>query len=807
MARTRKPNQPADLPPELEVELKGLDAKTAELLCRPLAGDPQAAETIRTGLSLIRDIELAECHLAFGLLDELPPGPLRAWWLRAVYDLPGWTAPLGRTVSTCLSSKREGREVALELIKKSSAILRAMDRSTGRALLELTAELARAEPIAGLNLFLSAQELLGSIPPRHRAGVLKAGLKLIPSAGGTKAAVVLVRRAGQIIGQAGWIGFGRWFRAGLEQPPEAREAYYDLASPASLRALDAAAGGIGLVAAAEVLRLYGRAVTGRPVNVRPLSRKPEAMLISPLALGGRLDDTAYLPEREHGRRPLAVFRARLAVLLTAEVNRWDFLLSFDDPWLAADLWALAAEARAAKELAARRPGLAGALRELNRLRRKSQPAEGVLLHPALRAAALRLWGGRPRTEDAEVNRLARETAEALIGAPDLKAGIRTAYDLLTGPKGRSVHPFKEEREKPRFKFGKLDRELFEAQAGLSPDQSVRAATLHRKSGRGEFLASLSELSEKLRRGETEDDERRAGVFLYPEWDHRLQDHRPDWVRVVESAPWTEEDGPGEAYRPASLSPGLIHRVRRQFQRLRPKDLERLTRQLDGQEVDIQAAVEWAVDRLRGESAEEKVYLSRRLIRREVVCGLLIDLSGSTGERLNGIGPSILETAKDGVWLLAEALNSLGDDFGVFGFTGSGRHRVEFTILKDFNEYWSSRTRARLTTLTPGRQNRDGAAVRHAAQRLKSHPARRKILIFLSDGRPDDYDYSGEYAIMDTRAALLETRQAGIKTFCLTIDRRARDYIAQMMGSTGYCILDDVRRLPEFLPRLYRRLAG
>jgi len=787
------PLRPGSLPLELRRELEGLPPELARALLRPLAGDDKALEVVRAGLCLAASAETKECRRAFDLLGRLPAGSLRAWWLRAVFDLPGRAAPLGRALAAFLDNPA----AALEFIQKVSAVLRRLDQKTGQALLGLAAQLARREPAAALEVFLSAPDCLASLAEAERVYLLQRARRLDLSPG---AAAGLLASARPVLDQAGRTGLGRWLERGRDLAGPAREAFFRLDSPASLQALDRAAGGLSLEAARPVLELYGLALTGRSLLVRPLAESPEGLLISPLATGGLDGDKVFLPAREWGRDPLTAFRARLALVLSLRPADWDFLLSFGDPWLAADLWSLAQEGRSLGRLRRRLPGLAAGLKELRWVRRRRLERSRLALHPALRAAALRLWGGRPRL-DAETDRLARQVAAELMAGPDPAAAVRRAYELLAA----DVWFRTDEETEPKLKFGTIEkRRLFESGVGLKPGQADRVLTLSRSSDRQDWLASLDRLSHKLRQPEVT--EQSGQGCLYPEWDAELGAYRPDWVRVVESEVQAPA-GPPASAAATQIHPGLILQVRRQFQRLRPRGLERLGGQLDGQEVDLDAAVAWAVDRLRGAAPEDKVYLSRRLVRREVAALLLIDLSGSTAERLGRPGPSILDTARESLVVLAEALAALGDSFGLFGFSGAGRARVDFLILKDFHEPWPARTRARLALLRPGQQNRDGAAIRHAAARLMAWPARQRILILLSDGRPDDYDYSGPYACADTRLALREARQAGLRTFCLTIDAGARDYLEEMLGATGFCVLDDVRRLPLFLPQLYRRLAG
>ena len=105
----------------------------------------------------------------------------------------------------------------------------------------------------------------------------------------------------------------------------------------------------------------------------------------------------------------------------------------------------------------------------------------------------------------------------------------------------------------------------------------------------------------------------------------------------------------------------------------------------------------------------------------------------------------------------------------------------------------------------------GPAIRHSVKKLDDIDAKTKVLFLISDGRPQDRGYSREgvekeYAVHDTRKALLEGKQKGIIPFCLTVDKAGHDYLKTMMGDMGYEVLSDISMLPQRLPELYKRLT-
>ncbi|MBI5211922.1 MAG: hypothetical protein HY957_00925 [Nitrospirae bacterium] len=137
-----------------------------------------------------------------------------------------------------------------------------------------------------------------------------------------------------------------------------------------------------------------------------------------------------------------------------------------------------------------------------------------------------------------------------------------------------------------------------------------------------------------------------------------------------------------------------------------------------------------------------------------------------------------------------------------------RTRCDFYKIKGFHETYSEIIKNRIAGIMPKDYTRMGPAIRHSANILKSIEARTKLLIAISDGKPEDWDaYKGEYGIEDTRKALIETKEYGIHPFCVTIDREAQSYLPHMFGEVNYIFIDDVKKLPNKITDVYRRLTG
>jgi nitric oxide reductase NorD protein len=244
---------------------------------------------------------------------------------------------------------------------------------------------------------------------------------------------------------------------------------------------------------------------------------------------------------------------------------------------------------------------------------------------------------------------------------------------------------------------------------------------------------------------------------------------------------------------------LVKQLRRTFEGLR--DEERvLKRQVDGDGVDIDALVEALADARDGREMSDRLFTRRHRAERNIAAAFMVDMSGSTRGWIN-------DAEREALVLLSEALETLGDRYAIYGFSGMTRKRCELYVIKRFEDAYDEEVRGRIAAIEPQDYTRMGFAIRHLSGLLAAIDARTRILVTLSDGKPDDYsDYRGEYGIEDTRRALIEARRAGIHPFCITIDREGADYLPHMYGPVNYTVLDEVRLLPLKVADIYRRLT-
>lgn len=290
-------------------------------------------------------------------------------------------------------------------------------------------------------------------------------------------------------------------------------------------------------------------------------------------------------------------------------------------------------------------------------------------------------------------------------------------------------------------------------------------------------------------------------LTYPEWDYRSGAYLPDHCRViVGTASQTEE-----TWQPDAATWRRIHQVRRQFEAFRPRP-ETLRAQVDGVELDIEALVRARTDLAASGIGSDRIHLSTRRQAPDLSVALLADVSLSTDSWIDN--RRVLDIEKEALLVLAHGLAAGGGDHAIFTFTSRHRHWIRFDTVKEFDAPLDAAVTRRVAALKPGFYTRIGAAIRHAVVRLSQRPNRRRLLIVLTDGKPNDIDhYEGRYGIEDTRRAVQEARRAGTAVFGVTIDRAAQEYFPTLFGRGGYAIVGNAARLPAALPAIYRQLIA
>ena len=295
----------------------------------------------------------------------------------------------------------------------------------------------------------------------------------------------------------------------------------------------------------------------------------------------------------------------------------------------------------------------------------------------------------------------------------------------------------------------------------------------------------------------------GSVVRYPEWDTAIEDYRSHWCSVLERE---AEEGSSEfVEQTLAAQRGTIKVLRRYFEGLAPSKYRRLAGQIDGEDVDLDALVRRVADMRAGTDPSDHVYIRGERRERDVATAVLMDVSGSTSRQVSA-GRPVIDVEKEGLVLLCEALDAVGDQFALYGYSGEGRKRVDFIVIKDFDDPVSGRAARKLGGIVPLQQNRDGAAIRHATRKLLKRRAKTRLLVLINDGRPLDEGYKDDYSLEDTKMALREARMRGIEPFCITVDRDADQYVRRMYGDVRYIVIDRVEGLPEKLPKIYHRLT-
>jgi nitric oxide reductase NorD protein len=294
------------------------------------------------------------------------------------------------------------------------------------------------------------------------------------------------------------------------------------------------------------------------------------------------------------------------------------------------------------------------------------------------------------------------------------------------------------------------------------------------------------------------------ALAYPEWDYRLKAYRPRGVTVhclpaaAGAQAWV--DAALEAHR------GLLHDIRRRFELLRARRV-RVHRQLDGDDIDLEAWIEAQADYRAGLPLSQRLYRSERRVQRDMAVMLLVDVSGSTDSWVAG-NRRIIDVEREALLLVCVALEGLGQPYAVQAFSGETAQGVVLRTVKHFDEPYGPAVALRIAGLEPENYTRAGAAVRHATTLLMRQDARHRLLLMLSDGKPNDMDqYEGRYGVEDLRQAVTEAKLQGISPFCLTIDRQAANYLPLVFGAGQYALLPKPERLPTVLLDWLRRLVG
>ena len=295
-------------------------------------------------------------------------------------------------------------------------------------------------------------------------------------------------------------------------------------------------------------------------------------------------------------------------------------------------------------------------------------------------------------------------------------------------------------------------------------------------------------------------------FHYQEWDYQIQLHRPDWATVYERR--SPRGNPEDIHDILTEYRPVAHRIKQIIDLLTPQGVQRQRNMEDGDEIDLNAAVDAMISIRMGEQPNPRITMRNVLKTRDLAVVLLMDLSESTNETMSGSDKTVLQLTREAATLVSTAIDGIGDPFALHGFASDGRHDVQYYRFKDFAQGYDDEAKSRLAGMKGGLSTRMGAALRHAGHHLLKQQERRKLILLVTDGEPADIDETDpQHLRHDTKKAVEELYSTGVLTYCLTLDPNADTYVKRIFGENNYTIVDNVDRLPEKLPTLFASLTG
>jgi hypothetical protein len=291
---------------------------------------------------------------------------------------------------------------------------------------------------------------------------------------------------------------------------------------------------------------------------------------------------------------------------------------------------------------------------------------------------------------------------------------------------------------------------------------------------------------------------------YPEWDYHTSTFKPDWVSLYESIhPAGNAADIDDILQKHSALAKLLKQI---LDRLKPQQYVRVRYQEEGSELDLDVAIRSLIDYKCGAQPDPRINMSHKHDGRDIAVMILLDLSASLNDKPDGSEQTILQLSQEAVSLLAWTIEQLGDKYAIAGFHSDTRHNVRYYHLKGYSEKFDDTVKSRLAAMDAGFSTRMGGAIRHAAHYLEAQKADKKLMLILTDGEPSDIDVDDEqYLISDTKKAVDEIGAKGMHSYCITLDKKADDYIQDIFGNQ-YTVIDHVDRLPEKLPKLFMSLT-
>jgi len=660
--------------------------------------------------------------------------------------------------------------------------------------------------------------------------------------------------APQILGRLSIHDLQEWVEQGLEVTDEQKEkgnAFFSLQTGGSRKAVDGLVKGLELNDVHTILRPYAEALIGNKVPIKSSSlfykNLPGLARFFSVSDGINIFLPSQITVFDDEELNFQVYKLALTHEL-AHMQYGTFKLSlkdigrlsgFCDPALAFKIFEFLEDERVDYLMGEEYPGLARDRRNIieNYMERWAGKSQELSVFEALNFNLDAEGDGRSDADLClmsllkkaieEVTKPGESAADALTHACRLIKEFETSgqagsdkgrhfldrpffrgvidLELVTSAKEGVKRLVEEAVNRLKDKISGINTELVERAierideaSGVEPEEIL---------WRIEGLDERSDLIDSIRLAieEMESEKNIRRTVHYDEWNDSIDDYNKAWCRVREmDMPPTSraiyDDTIKENY-------GVVSQLRRHFGLLRPDRIQRFFREERGDDIDYSAAIESVIERYAGITPSDRVYIRREKNLRDVSVAFLADMSYSTSDELAS-GKRIIDVEREGLILMAEALESIGDQWAVYGFSTNRKDKVDFFVLRDFNMPYNDDVKMRFDGMKPMAQTRLGAVIRHASRLLQRQTSRIRILILLSDGRPYDIDYGdSKHALEDTRRALWEGRKKGLTFFCITVDKKSRSYLPYMYGKSNFVVINNIEALPLMLPLIYKRLTS
>jgi len=293
---------------------------------------------------------------------------------------------------------------------------------------------------------------------------------------------------------------------------------------------------------------------------------------------------------------------------------------------------------------------------------------------------------------------------------------------------------------------------------------------------------------------------------YPEWDYATTSFKPDWVSVYEAVHPSGSTADVDAILDKHAQ--LAKRLKKLLDLLKPQNYVRQRYQEEGSELDLDVAIRSLIDYKSGAQPDPRINMNHKHDGRDISVMILLDLSESLNDIPDGAEQSILQLSQEAVSLLAWTIEQLGDNYAIAGFHSDTRHNVRYYHIKGYSEKFDDTVKSRISAMQAGFSTRMGSAIRHASHYLEAQKTDKKVMLILTDGEPSDIDVDDDdYLIRDTKKAVDELSSKGMHSYCISLDKKADDYIQDIFGAGGYTVIDNVEKLPEKLPLLFATLTS